>query len=303
MTSDEVSSQMGRRALLRDGSLVLLGAALAQAAGELLAGEPREAPPPVRFGLVTDLHYADRPPAGSRHYRESLTKLTEAAEQFRQARTDFVVELGDFIDAADTVEQERAYLKQVHQAFSQLPGTQHYALGNHCVYSLTKPEFLETVGRKQTYYSFDVGGRHFVVLDACFRHDLQPYGRKNAEWTDANIPADEVEWLRADLSKTKAKTIVFIHQRLDVEPPYGVKNAAEIRKVLETSGQVVAVFQGHHHRNDYRQLGGIHYCTLVAMVDGSGPEENGYAIAEFSADGSLRVTGFRKQQGYAWPAQ
>ena len=45
----------------------------------------------VRVGMVTDLHYADKAPAGSRHYRESLTKLAEAAEQFGKDKPDFVV--------------------------------------------------------------------------------------------------------------------------------------------------------------------------------------------------------------------
>jgi hypothetical protein len=76
---------------------------------------------------------------------------------------------------------------------------------------------------------------------ACFRSDGEPYGRENFEWTDANIPAAEVEWLRSDLEKMPHKTIAFIHQRLDVEGPYGVKNAAAVRRVLEKSGKVLVV--------------------------------------------------------------
>ena len=33
------------------------------------------------------------------------------------------------------------------------------------------------------------------------------------------------------------------------------------------SGKVLAVLQGHNHHNDYRDIAGIHYCTLAAMVD------------------------------------
>ncbi len=94
--------------------------------------------------------------------------------------------------------------------------------------------------------------------------------------------------------------MAFIHQRLDVGHPYGVHNAREVREVLEQSGKVVAVFQGHYHKNDYREVQGIHYCTLPAMVDGSGPANSAYAVAEVFADGSIRVNGFRKQQSRAW---
>lgn len=72
----------------------------------------------------------------------------------------------------------------------------------------------EGVGQKKPHYSFDVGGFHFVVLDACFNSDGQAYGRNNFKWTDANIPEKHVDWLRADLKATTGKTIVFAHQRL-----------------------------------------------------------------------------------------
>ena len=137
----------------------------------------------------------------------------------------------------------KKYLSRINKVFAALPGKKHYVLGNHCVYTLTKDEFLDGVGQKKSYYSFDDQGFHFVVLDACFRGDGKPYGRKNFQWTDPNIPPDQVEWLQADLKDAASKTIVFIHQRLDVSNNYGVKNAAQIRRVLELSGKVLAVFQ------------------------------------------------------------
>ncbi len=287
-----------RRVFLRDGSLLLLAAG-ATARGDtalLAADSPRR----VRLGMVTDLHYADKPPAGSRYYRETLDKLAEAAEQFERDQPDFVVSLGDFIDEADSVEVEKSYLDRVHKQFAALPGDKHYVLGNHCVTTLTKQEFLEAVGQKSPHYSFDSHGFHFVVLDACFRSDGQPYGRRNVKWDDANIPQEQVEWLKDDLKQAAKKTIVFAHQRLDVANAYGVKNAAQARKVLEESGQVLAVFQGHSHKNDLKEIGGIHYCTLVAMIEGTGKENNGFSLVDVQEDGTLRLQGFRKQSNYEW---
>ncbi len=57
-------------------------------------------------------------------------------------------------------------------------------LGNHCVYTLIKREFLDGVEQKRSYYSFDSGDFHFVVLDSCFRSDGEPYRRKNFKWID-----------------------------------------------------------------------------------------------------------------------
>ena len=286
--------QLDRRAFLQNGTLLLTAATSIQTT--MAQGQVE----PLRIGLITHLHYADKPPAGTRHYRETLTKLAECAHQFEAAKTTFVVELGDLIDAADSVETEQRYLKTINGEFSAISRDRHYVLGNHCVDTLTKPEFLNAVEQNQSYYSFDRGHVHFVVLDACFRSDGEPYGRKNSQWTDSNIPPAELEWLKADLKATNRRTVVFAHQRLDVSTNHGVKNGSEVRDVLEASGKILAVLQGHSHQNDLKEIGGIPYCTLVAMVEGSGSENNGYSVLEIRADHSIRLTGFRKQAGYDW---
>lgn len=295
MTNNSDYVCLGRRAFLQNGTLVLAAASLNSR--QLFAAD---SDPSVRVGLVTDLHYADKPPAGSRHYRETPDKLAEAAEHFAKDKPTFIVELGDFIDAADSVDAELGYLKRINRDFSTISKHRHYVLGNHCVYTLTKQEFLDGVEQQKSYYSFDSGDFHFVVLDSCFRSDGEPYGRKNFQWTDPNIPAAEVEWLKADLMNTTKKTVVFAHQRLDVSNHYGAKNAADVRKVLEDSGNVLAVFQGHSHKNDHNDIGGIHYCTLVAMVEGSGAENNGYSVVSLASDGIISIEGFRQQANYMW---
>lgn len=298
MTSSHNSFLRGRRAFFKNGTLILAAASLP--AKRVFATEEGS---PLRVGLITDLHYADKAPAGTRHYRETLNKLQEATGQFRRDEPAFVVELGDLIDAADSVETERRYLKTVNRAFSEMCKERYYVLGNHCVDTLTKKEFLGGVEQKHSYYSFDRGGFHFVVLDSCFRSDGQPYGRKNFVWTDANVPAEEIEWLSADLKSNDKPVIVFAHQRLDVSNNHGVKNNADVRRVLESSGDVLAVFQGHSHKNDLKRIGGIHYCTLVAMVEGSGTQNNGYSTMDIASDGTIRLTGFRKQRSYDWNRQ
>jgi predicted phosphodiesterase len=292
----QIFGSSSRRAFLRDGALILAAGCLDVTSAFAAENEK----PALKIGLVTDLHYADRAPGGSRHYRETPDKLAEAAEQFGKDSPEFIVELGDFIDAADSVEEELGYLKRINRDFSAICKQRHYVLGNHCVYTLRKQEFLDGVEQKKSYYSFDSGGFHFVVLDSCFRSDGEPYGRKNYQWTDPNIPAAEVDWLKEDLKSTTKQTVVFAHQRLDVGSPYGVKNAVEVRKILEDSQKVLAVFQGHSHKNDHKEIGGVHYCTLVAMVEGSGVESNGYSVLSLAGNGTIQVSGFRKQKQYTW---
>ncbi len=288
----ETSIRLGRRAFLKGSTLFLAGSLLPES---LLAAEDK---PTLRLGLVTDLHYADKNASGTRYYRESLPKFAEVAKRFDEEKPDLVVELGDLIDSGSSLDAEKGYLKQTAKEFSHFK--HHCVLGNHCVENLTKPEFLGIVGQDRSYYSFDASGYHFVILDACFNSDGKPYGRKNFAWADAKIPPAELEWLAADLHQTPNKAIVFVHQCLDVIPPFGVKNGAEVRKILEDSGKVLAVMQGHYHFGNYQELGGLHYCTLAAVVEGTGAENNAYAVMDVLPNDAIRITGFRKQKSYRW---
>jgi alkaline phosphatase len=61
---------------------------------------------------------------------------------------------------------------------------------------------------------------------------------------------------------------------------------------------VLAVVQGHSHENDYREINGIHYTVLRAMIEGSGADENGYSLLSIARDGTIQLTGFRRQRSY-----
>ena len=278
------------------GSSILLASGMT---GTLFADDEKASgESSVKIGIATDLHFADKAPAGSRHYRESSGKLAEAVAVFKEQKVDFVVELGDIVDAAPTVEVEIGYLKKIDAVIKSAGVPVHYVLGNHCVATLTKPEFFAVTGARESYYSFDVGGVHFVVLDACFNKDMEPYGRNNFAWTDANIPQQEQDWLKTDLAEMKLPVVVFAHQRLDLDPTesYAVKQSPSVRGILESAGNVRAVLQGHSHENELNKINGIPYCTLAAMVEGSGEANSAYGVLEVSSRGMVRLTGFRKQE-------
>lgn len=251
----------------------------------------------MRAGLMTDLHYAEKKPTKTRFYREALGKLDEAVEFFNQEKPEVVIELGDFIDRADTVEQEIEWLKTMEQRYARLTMPRHYVLGNHCVDTLTKQEFAAHTKAPGGHEAFEQNGVMFLILDACFREDGTPYERKNFSWQDANLPKGELAWLEGELGRASGPVVVMAHQRLDLDKAHAVRNAAEVRALLEKSKKVLAVFQGHSHKNDLQTINGIPYVTLVAMIEGSGAENNGYSMLEVMGDGSLRVKGYRRQMG------
>ncbi len=281
--------------------LVTAGSAVAGFCAGAARGAEAETPV-VTFGLVTDCHFAEMEPSGARYYRESAAKLTECVAHMNSRGVDFLVELGDFKDQGATAEATLGYLRSIETVFRQFKGARYHVLGNHDTDRISKGQFLENIentgiSRSRSFYAFDKNGVHFVVLDANFRADGSPYDKGNFDWRAAHVPPEQLAWLESDLGKTDGPAIVFIHQLLDADQgDVVVRNASAVRRALERSGKVRAVFQGHHHEGRYALLQGIHYYTLKGLIMGSGIQNNAYAVAEVYADGSLKVTGLRKAE-------
>jgi alkaline phosphatase len=277
---------------------------------EISAQTPEK--PLVRFGLVSDLHYADRQPKGTRFFKDSLEKLTEAIDLMNREQVDFVIELGDFKDQDIPPNEESTikFLNNIEAIFRHFNGAKYHVLGNHDMDSISKKQFLEFIENtgippENGYYSFDINQLHFIVLDGNFTKEGKAYERGNFNWEDALVPYQEINWLKNDLKLNKLPVIVFIHQMLDdrLSPQHAVSNAAEIRKVLENSGNVLCVFQGHVHREIYSLINQIHYYSVSGMVDGQFPESNSYSIVEIFSDHTIRVNGFRKANDQEFTAK
>ena len=267
--------------------------------------------PIVRFGMVTDIHFADHDPdpkpcgvVGRRYYRESLRKLDEAVAVFNGRGLDFAIELGDFKDLSPTKEATLAHLDRIERGFAAFRGPRYHVFGNHDFDCLTPDEFglrLSNGGKPMDrgYYSFDVHGIRFVVLDACYDSRMRHYSCNNP-WDDANVPPEELAWLGAELESATGPAVVFCHQRLDpsADPRHLVRNAEEVRAILEKSGKVRSVITGHQHMGGLNVENGITYYSLKALVCGSGEKANSYAEGAVREDGTVAVTGWKNAVPY-----
>ncbi|MCQ2392448.1 MAG: metallophosphoesterase [Kiritimatiellae bacterium] len=297
---------MDRRAfLLSAGAFGLFSAVRLH--GEELSGQN----PLVRFGMMTDVHYADKDPdpapvgvVGRRFYRESLRKLDAAMAVFNARKVDFAIELGDYKDQCADKPATLVHLETVERHFAAFAGPRYHVLGNHDFDCLTEADFFARVtndGRPMTrgYYSFAKNGVTFIVLDACYDSRMRHYSENNP-WDDANVPPAELAWLAAELAAARGPVVVFCHQRLDPssEPRHLVRNAAAVREILEKSGKVKTVFTGHQHLGSFMVLNGISYYSLIAMVCDSGKAANSFAEAAIYPDGSFTVTGWCNAVSY-----
>ena len=263
------------------------------------AGDGSESPL-VRFGLVTDVHYADINTSGSgstaRHYRDSLQKLAAAVEDFNRREEDFVAELGDFKDLTNGRDGTLAALERIEAEFAKFDGPRYHVPGNHDFDCLTEEEFYSRTPNGGSvgggYYSFVRNGVTFIVLDGCYTSDAKHYSPSISwSWKDSNIPPDEMEWLGRELAAAQGHVVVFCHQRLDPasDQDCRVKNAAAVRSLLESSGKVRAVLTGHEHVSGQDFVNGIPYYTLGAMVSGAWPDANCYAEAAVYPSGNFAI--------------
>ena len=259
--------------------------------------------PILRFGMISDIHYADREPAGNRFYRQSLAKMKEAIDRLNQEKVDFAIELGDFKDQDATPDEAKTlkYLTDIEAAFQKFNGPTYHVLGNHDMDGISKQQFLERVentgiAKTNSYYSFDCKGIHFIVLDGNFTKEGKAYDHGKFSWEDSSIPEEEIAWLKDDLKQNSRPAVVFIHQMLDESKSVkqAVQNAPQVRQILEQWGKVICVFQGHVHEERYNLINGIHYYSVNAMIDGDGPENSAYMVVDVFKDGSLKIDGFRR---------
>ncbi len=280
---------------------VVLALVLVIAAGISLTGEP------VRIAMITDVHAHD---TNSPNEHKVMVNWAERVAAFVVAANDWpadtVVSLGDYVNGAfvmgaelgDLEDAERFpdILDETFAVLTEFDGPVHYVVGNHDVYNLSKDQILAATGTESTYYSFDLKGVHFVILDAQFDKSENDYG--HIAWmVQGLIPTVEMEWLQTDLAASDLPTVVFVHQPLDSDfellaggPP--IANHLAVRDVLVADGDVIAVFSGHDHDADYTEIDGIHYFTIAAMVDHDEPTPLTWAMVTVDADaGTLVVEG------------
>lgn len=289
-----------RRTFLQTSATVIAGGCLAGRLPRAM-GAQDEAPAPIaRLGLITDVHYADADTRGSRHYRDSLGKMRAAVAGLNELGVDAGVVMGDLIDSANDLEGEIGHLQTIEAEVAKLDAPRHYILGNHCVHLLTKDEFIQHTAMDTPHSAFNLAGVRFIILDSCFTAEGEPYQRGNFDWTDANLPDDQLDWLQAQIEEAPGPAIVLTHQRIDgLDEPHNVNNADAARDILQAAGNVPLVLSGHSHQNLHQPIQGIDYAVIRAMVEGPGQDNNSFARLLIYEDHSIRIEGHAQQADVA----
>jgi 3',5'-cyclic AMP phosphodiesterase CpdA len=241
----------------------------------------------MRFALITDVHF------GPRAYHEGkLRKLTDRAGELSQSfvermnrveRPELVVNLGDVIEDKSR-DDDLANYGQFVRILSGLEARVVHVAGNHDQVNLGPDDLRGLWGHTgELHYSFDFGGLHFLVLRTDEVKDVA-----------VHLPAEQLEFAALDLAATNLPTIVLMHhpaseQRLEgnrwfERAPHlcRVVERGALRRVLEASGKVLAVFNGHVHWNHLDWIAGIPYVTVQSLIENLDDDAPGRAAAAFA---------------------
>lgn len=207
----------------------------------------------LNFGIVSDVHKDLIPDADQR----LETFINHAIDK----KVDFIIQMGDFCFGET---KNKGFLN----IWEQFKGPKYHVLGNHDMDKNSKEEMLDFLGMPKTYYSYDVGGYHFIVLDANFLYQdgkFIDYKHANFYVEDSVITfidKEQIEWFKADLAATQLPTIIFCHQSLW----HGVKNRLTLQKIMEIHHEkVICSLNGHDHIDYHFKQKEIDYIGINSM--------------------------------------
>ena len=224
----------------------------------------------MKIGLFTDPHYCKAEIlCRTRRPSLSLSKVKEAMETFRKDGVELCICLGDLVDKCDSLEESYMCLDEMIGMIRSYKIPFLLVPGNHDYTVFSAEELSERTGCRIPPYTVDIETHRLVILDANYRSDFRRFDIAGVDWTDSNLPPEQMEYLNDALNNSSKPCIVLIHENLDntVESRHIVKNAPQIRDIIEKSKKVTMVIQGHYHNGADHTINGIRYLTLPAMCE------------------------------------
>ena len=264
------------------------------------AADRTDHPATLRFGLITDVQYADAEPEGERHYRHSLEKLTDAAHWLAKRELPFTLHLGDFID------RDHASFSKVLPLLKPLGHPVHHLLGNHdfTIEEHLKSQVPSLLGMPHEYYSLTPAGMRIVMLDTNDRSIYKtPAGnpaaleakRHLASLKSANLPnakpwngglsSRQLEWLDGELvsaAAEKQRAIICSHHPLLPVDEFSAWDQNQVVDLIDRHRCVIASFSGHQHGGAEIVRNGIPYITFKSILHE--PGVNAYSQISIFAD-------------------
>lgn len=263
----------------------------------------------IKIGVFADCQYCDCETAGSRFYRNSLSKLEGCINEFNQTEEiEFIIGLGDLID------RDFASFDKVNPILSKAKKPVFQVIGNHDLE--VEKEDLEKVPSKlnlaEAWYSFPKNNWHFIFLngnDITFHSNnpeivkqateitnkLKKDGKPNPHNWNGGVGQKQLEWLNNELQQAETKNLkvaIFCHYPLLPFEAHALWNSEDVLAILKKFNCVKIYLNGHNHAGNYVHQNGIHFVNLKGMVETE--NENAFSVFNFT-DKQIEIVGFGRE--------
>ncbi len=203
----------------------------------------------IRLAFYTDVH--------ARKEWDTPKALAMAAESINVSRPDIVFGGGDYItdgfqSSASTVAHRWDEYMKMHDS---IQADLFPAMGNHDMVAAFPEDgtpaaedprriFLEKTGLRRSYYSCDVLGYHFIVLDS-----FEVTGGKYKYRGFVSPP--QMEWLKQDLASLGANTPIVVVTHMPLATAFynvtqGVQFKPRPNRVIVNNKEVLELFRNHN---------------------------------------------------------
>ncbi len=257
-------------------------------------------PPALRFAVVTDIHYGFN--SGRKKGAHAPRLIDRFVRVANKSQSDFAVDMGDRVINKNP-QEDLFYLKQLKERFNALAMPKYSVHGNHDLCNLTRQNNADILGLPGESYSLDLRDFHLIFWNPSV--DL-------TEDKILMIPDRDLVWLKNDLSANGNPCLLFSHIPLDntaedPPPPKGDDwyfpsfyhaQGEGIREMIEDSSRVLICMAGHRHRNNHREINGIHYITHQSLTHrnkATGHPYGAFSIVEID-HGEIRINGYGVKQ-------
>ncbi len=228
------------------------------------------------FVFMTDIHL--------QHELNAVDGLNQAIDSINKINPDFVITGGDQIMDALGVSYNEAtaaynlYLDEMKNLNAPVYNT----LGNHDIFGvysndesiLNNAEYGEKMFEKRlgkSYQSFEHKGWKFIILNTIEENENKKY--------HGLIDAEQMEWIKEELSKTDKNTPLVISTHFPFISAYNqLSNERTVASskswIIDNSKEVLSLFkdynlklvlQGHLHIREDIMINGVRYITGGAV--------------------------------------
>jgi 3',5'-cyclic AMP phosphodiesterase CpdA len=195
---------------------------------------------------------------------ESFPRIVEEVSLFHPA---LVFHTGDLVSGGRTKDETERQYRDSMDIIRRLNAPFHIAPGNHEFDGAGGRESFRKFISPKTYYSFDYGNSHFILLNS----DME----ESRGW----IRGEQMAWLKKDLEKSRGKSHVFVflhrppfapldpdfdpsrHRHMD----FASRDNRDELASLFSKYHVNTVFCGHEHLYSTEVRQGVRYTTTAGL--------------------------------------